>query len=148
MVPQKDLWRPFIFLSSSGIETERVNNFMTFFEALQNVWELLGLNSVAFLSFVWLAYVKLWANENETLYYLRVCSSDKNDTTSYFSVSLKFGACYITGQIGGGVQSKNTTSYFHLLFWHFLLFFIINFVFLSSFSFPFLMNYQISASKY
>ena len=45
----------------------------------------------------------------------------QNDTTSYFSMSLslKFGACYITAQ-WGRVQGGNTTLCFHLLCRHFV----------------------------
>ena len=39
-------------------------------------------------------------------------------TDIYFSTSLKFGACYITGQ-WGKFKIKNATLYCHLLFWHF-----------------------------
>ena len=50
---------------------------------------------------------------------MRVCSSEKmiplqNELFQYFSVSLKFGACYITGQ-WGEFRIKNA-------FWHFVLF--------------------------
>ena len=38
----------------------------------------------------------------------------QNNATSYFSVSLKFGACYMTGQ--WGFQNKNSTLYYHLKF--------------------------------
>ena len=69
----------------------------------------------------------------------------QNDTTSYFSVSLKFGACYM-GQ--WGEFKLNTLLYvFIYLFGIFLLLFIINFVLLEL-SFLFLMKYQISATEY
>ena len=44
----------------------------------------------------------------------------QNDTTSYFSVSLKFGACYIMGQWG---EFKILLYCYHLLFWHFFVVF-------------------------
>ena len=40
----------------------------------------------------------------------------QNNTTSYFPVSLKFGACYMMGQ--GGFQNKNSTLCCHLKFEH------------------------------
>ena len=47
-----------------------------------------------------------------------------------FSVCLTFGACYITGQFGV-IRVKNDTFCLYVLFWHFLMFFIKEFVFLS-----------------
>ena len=48
----------------------------------------------------------------------------------FHSVSLKFWACYITGQ-WGEFRVKNATSCLHILFWHFFVVFIKKFVFLS-----------------
>ena len=52
----------------------------------------------------------------------RVCSSDKMIPLLYFSVSLNFGVCYITGQ-WSEFTTKNATLCFHLLFWHFFVVF-------------------------
>ena len=63
-----------------------------------------------------------------------------------FSVSLKFGACYITSQ-WVKFTVKNAIICLHIFFWYFLLFFIIKFVFLS-FLFLFLIKSQIFAREY
>ena len=65
--------------------------------------------------------------------------------TYIFSVSLKFRACYITGQ-WGEFRVKNSTLCLYLRFWHFFLFLSKN-LFLS-FSFLFLIKYQICAIEY
>ena len=57
-------------------------------------------------------------------------SSDKIIPLQYFSVFLKFWACYVMGQ-WGEFEIKNATLCLHLLFWHLLLFLMIPFVFLS-----------------
>ena len=55
-------------------------------------------------------------------FFLRVSSSDKMIPLQYFSVSLRFGTCYITGQ-SGELRIKNA------VFGFFLFFFIIKYVF-------------------
>ena len=67
--------------------------------------------------------------------------------TYIFSLSLKFGACYITSQ-WGELRVKNailSLQVLFLVFW--LLFFIKEFVFLS-FSFLFLIKYQVCATEF
>ena len=67
---------------------------------------------------------------------LRVCSNDNFlSVTHIFSVSLKFRACYITGQ-SSEFTAKNATIYFIYLVGFFWLFFIKKVVLLS-FSFLF-----------
>ena len=68
----------------------------------------------------------------------------QNDANSYFSVSLKPGALLHHGSVGR-VQNKNTIC-FHLLFWHIFVFH--HKIFILSFSFLFLLKYQISTTEY
>ena len=58
----------------------------------------------------------------------------QNNTTSYFSVSLKFGAFYITGQCGG--FRIKSLIYVFIYFFGILLFFITKFVFFWYIKFP------------
>ena len=70
--------------------------------------------------------------------YIRLCLSDKM-IPIYFSVSVKFGPYYITGQWGEFIKKMLLNAFiyfFGFFFFFFLLFFIIKFVFLS-FSFLF-----------
>ena len=67
------------------------------------------------------------------------------DTNIFFSVSLKFEAYYITDQWGELIKKCYLKLSF--IFWHFLLFLIINLCFYH-FHLFFLMKYQISATEY
>ena len=67
--------------------------------------------------------------------------------TYIFSAFLKFGVCYITGQ-WGKFRVKNATLYLHILLWQFFVVFHQKICVFLSFSFIFLMKYQISATKY
>ena len=72
------------------------------------------------------------------------CVRWKNNTNIFFSLSLKFGAYYITDQWGEFII-KMLLNAFMYIFGILLLFFIINVVFLSFlFFYFFLMKYQIS----
>ena len=61
---------------------------------------------------------ELHVNWGSLYFSVKVYLSDKTMPLLYFSVSLKFGACYITGQ-WGEFRVKNATLCFHLLFWDF-----------------------------
>lgn len=70
--------------------------------------------------------------------------------SNIFLVSLKLGACDIRGQ-WVEFKIKNPILFFHILFCHFVLFFLIKFVslsFLFYFFFVCLMEYQIYTTKY
>ena len=56
----------------------------------------------------------------------------QNDTTSYFSVSLKFGACCISRSVVG-VQNENNTLNFNLVFCYFFVVFVIKLHFITFF---------------
>ena len=78
--------------------------------------------------------------------HIKVCSPNKMIPNLYFSVSQKFRECYITRQ-WGKYRIRMLLYTFIWLFGICLFFFLMKLVFLS-FSFLFLIKYQISATKY
>ena len=113
---------PYILLFFVTQQTDGSQCFLVFEHVLSRVSNVIDIMTITFFSksvFHWQLFI-----------------------TYIFSVSLKFQACYITGQ-WGEFTVKNATLHVLILFWHFFLFLIkklcffrFHFFFLWSIKFP------------